>query len=56
LIGNASAHDPDFDLEEPEAMAAVEFVEEVIRDVFILPERRKKTLARLPSRAPKPTP
>jgi hypothetical protein len=50
LIGNVAAHDSAYDLSEPEAAAALEFVEEVLRDVYILPARRKRITDALPKK------
>jgi hypothetical protein len=50
LVGNAGAHDPDFELEEVEALATLSFAEEVLRDVYIFPERQKELIAKLPKR------
>lgn len=49
LVGNAAAHH-DFEMGAEEAQAALWFVEEVLRDTFILPDRQAKTIARLPAR------
>lgn len=50
LVGNTAAHDSDYDLQEPEANAAIDFVEEVLRDVYVLPAKRRQTIAALPPR------
>jgi hypothetical protein len=53
LIGNAAAHDTEYDLGAAEAAAALEFVEEVLRDVYILPARRKRVVDALPKKGTK---
>jgi uncharacterized protein DUF4145 len=53
LVGNAAAHDTAYDLGEAEASAALEFVEEVLRDVYILPARRKRVVDALPKKGTK---
>jgi hypothetical protein len=48
LLGNVAAHESDVDLDEGDAEAAIDFTEEVLRTVYILPARRMKLEAKYP--------
>lgn len=47
LIGNSAAHDMQTDFSQAEAEAAIEFTEEVLRDVYVLPRKWALAKARL---------
>jgi hypothetical protein len=49
LLGNAGAHDEDFDLSQADAEAGVTFVQQVLVNVYVLPNAVKELKKRLPN-------